>query len=302
MTHNRPRTLAAVLLLATGVMVCLRGAVADGPTADLSPKKLSVDASVDSIARRLLAASMLALHSGPPLDAKLRQTINVAGQPLVGVGRYQQAGGGSGKFRLELKIPTAAGTCFALQTNDGRLAWMSRKLGEEARIERVDLARLSQRRSGYRLPAIYRVGGLIELLDRIGQDFTLDAVDGRLEDEPVVILRGSLNLEARQRLEQSLESSQIPDYLPDLVRIALARNSDPQWLVRRIEYLHSGTAESPEKLLSVLEVYEVAAGGRVDEQRFQFDADHRNVEILNVTDRYLEASGEMAQRRSVSIR
>lgn len=302
MTHNRPGKIAAALLLAIGVLIGVRGVGAEKPAADLSRKSFSAEATADSIAQRLLSASMHALHAGPPLDAKLRQTINIAGQPLVGVGRYQQAGSSSGKFRFELKIPTAAGTCFALQTNDGRLAWMSRKLGEEARIERVDLARLSQKRSGYRLPAIHRVGGLIELLDRIGQDFTLDAVDGRLEDEPVVILRGSLNLAARQRLEQSLGSPQMPDYLPDLVRIALARSSDPEWLVRRIEYVRSGASETPEKLLSVLEVYEVAVGGPVDEQRFQFDADHRNVEILNVTDRYLEASEEMAQRGSVSLR
>ncbi len=218
----------------------------DSPVAHAAAK-----ASVNRSARQaqtLAQRTLERLAMGDAFDAKLRQRIWVGGREVIGVGHYEQGGGGSGRFSLEMTIHDGDSRQSMRQISDGKLAWVRTQIGSTISIQRVDIGRIdefererSPRRPAStmarladpstplasRLPARLAVGGLAELIDQVATDYDLRLGKGNVEETPVWILRGELTQEARQRLIEAAGKPELPPLCPAEVRVAIAAVPSP---------------------------------------------------------------------------
>ncbi len=102
-------------------------------------------ASIQSTAQAADKARLLATRTierlvyGDAFDAKLRQRVWVGGREIIGVGQYEQAGGGTGRYIMELSMHDGDNKQSLRQLSDGRLTWTRTQIGAEIAIGRVDL-------------------------------------------------------------------------------------------------------------------------------------------------------------------
>lgn len=224
--------------------------------------------STDPRASLLVARTLERLALGDAFDAKLRQRIWVGGREVVGIGRYEQSGEGSGRLSLEMTIHDGDSRHELRQISDGKLAWFRSQVGDAISLRRVDVGRIKEiyqelsrpndpllgnRQGGVVLASAarrgemadpvapwLRVGGLVELLDRIAEDYDLRITQGKVDGVPVWILRGSLNVDARDRIMRDRSPGDWPALCPHEVRVAIAAVGDDSGfgvgLPLRIEY------------------------------------------------------------------
>lgn len=235
------------------------------------------------------------LTHGPAFEAKLRQRVWAAGREVVEVGRYEQAGRGTGWFRMELQVPIADDKGRWQQTSDGRLVWTREELAGELRFRRVDLGkleesspRLADRRladvsasqlmgnsaalgvspgnwSG-KVPPRLRVGGLAEIMDRLAADYDLVVSEGHIEGVPMVVLKGALHAELCE--EMGLQgNSELAELVPQHVRVAIPLAKIESPLPARIEFWSRAAG----RLISLLEIYDMTIIESPPVERFQFD-------------------------------
>jgi len=227
-----------------------------------------IDKNAEMLARRTIERLLLE----DAFDAKLRQRIWAGGREVVGVGHYEQSGGGTGRFSLEMTIHDGDSRQTLKQLSDGKLLWHRAQVGGNTSIRRVDIGRIDEFERELwaaqdaakslatpdRLPSRLLAGGLVELLDQIANDFSLRLGKGTVEKQPVWILRGTLCAEARKRLQGM--PSQAPEALSSLcpteVRIAIAATPDANGfgagLPIRIEFWSAPVADSPVSLQATL--------------------------------------------------
>lgn len=300
---------------------------ADEKTAPRSPSDTDVAAPIDDAsvsteraadspsetiqaeraADRLIRDTIRRLTAGPAFDAKLTQHIWAHGREVVGVGRYEQAGEETGWFSMEMMIPTASGKCLLQQMSDGRLAWTREQVGERVRLRRVDVGRLdelvpSQHGNGSR-PGL-RVGGLVELLQRIHTDYRLVRTAGRVDGRRVWVLRGSLREHVAESIAPS-NGSAWPGLCPREVLVAIAADRNEQGfgkgLLARIEFWSDrpdevdGEADSVQlaqrNLISLLKIYDARRINPAPQQHFSFETGESDVQFINDTERYVEMFG-----------
>lgn len=225
------------------------------------------------------------LTLGPPLEAKLRQRVWAAGREVVEVGRYEQAGRGTGRLRMELQVPIADGTSRWQQTCDGRLAWTREEMAGEVRVRRVDLGRLDEVAAAARSQRVsprLRVGGLAEIIDRIAADFSLRLYEGHIEGKPMIVLQGPFRKDVGENLMNRLKRETWPELVPRQVRIAVAADSLDAPLPSRIEFW----TQPDGRRISLLEIYDVAGiePPGIDQFRFEPGGD----DFSNETELYLD--------------
>ncbi|MGV3483140.1 MAG: hypothetical protein ACO1RT_01840 [Planctomycetaceae bacterium] len=207
-----------------------------------------------STARTLAFRTMERLAQGDAFDAKLRQRIWASGREVVGVGHYEQSGGGTGRYSLEMTIHDGDSRQTMKQISDGRLAWNRSEIGAAISVRRIDLGRIDEYEQEMlaaarlkklaaaspgsapyvatpaidedRLPARLLAGGLVELLDRINADYDLRLGKGTVEGQAVWILRGSLRAEEQLRIQQASGRDEIAPLCPVEVRVAIAADAD----------------------------------------------------------------------------
>lgn len=237
---------------------------AQGPPAPRS------DRNAEMLARRTIERLVLE----DAFDAKLRQRIWAGGREVVGVGHYEQSGGGTGRFSLEMTIHDGDSRQTLKQISDGKLLWHRAQVGGTISIRRIDIGRIDEYEREVlagqsvnvnasaaapdRLPARLLAGGLVELLDQIANDFYLRVGKGTVERQPVWILRGTLRQEARDRIKATPGGDQLASLCPSEVRIAIAATADANGfgagLPIRIEYwstpAHDLTTEPEATLVS----------------------------------------------------
>lgn len=240
------------------------------------------------------------LTHGGAFEAKLKQRVWAAGREVVGVGRYEQAGGRTGRVSMELMIPIAHGKCLMQQTCDGRLAWTREQVGDEVRLRRVDVGRLDelvppdQRKASGSIAPGLRVGGLVELFERIHTDYRLRLVGGQLEGRAVWILRGAIRPETRQQILETAGRQDWPPLCPVEARVAIAAEDGPQdfgqGLPVRFEFWGQKASGEP-SLISLLEVYDARAIEPAPQQHFRYETGGQDVDFTNDTERYLRRFG-----------
>jgi hypothetical protein len=338
------RSLLAILWVLTAMAALWsnsRVLAADSPhPANPSHRAYQVSSPPDQAAL-LVQRTIERLTLGGAFDAMLRQRIWAAGDEVVGIGRYEQSGGGTGRFSLEMTIHDGDTRQSTRQISDGKLAWIRTQLGDSVTLQRVDLGRIDEvyretTRPGPRpvpstrgfgsvlapepaVPPWMRVGGLVELIDTIANDFDLRLGKGTITGQPVWILRGTLTERARERIHQSERQPSATPLCPFEVRLAIAAVGDADGfgigLPVRIEFwsqqavqsdaaaspAESDTAAAPRpnmaahaadaprgRLISLLEIYAVRAIDPSPEERFRFARDEPDVTYSNDTQRYLE--------------
>ena len=272
--------------------------VADELTNDVKQPKDFSTADVDAANNRRIANALLDrvleyLAFGPPLQAKLRLRAWAVGRDVVEVGSYEQAGEGTGRLRMELQVPIADGKARWHQTCDGRLAWTREELAGEVRVRRVDLGRLGEMLpsdiSG-KVPPRLRIGGLAEIIDRIGADFELTFFEGTVEEldsdgkkkvTPMLVINGTMARSLQDSITEA-NDGQFPNLVPRHVRIAIPRESINEPLPSRIEF--RSEAESP--LMSLLEIYDKTKIEKPPLDRFRFEAG--GDDFTNETEMYLQ--------------
>ena len=100
------------------------GHSADPPTATSQPQALAL---LNQVIKRITM--------GPAFAAKVRQRVWTAGREVIGVGIYEQAGGGTGRFNLHLSMHDGDGKHTLQQISDGRLTWTRTVIAEKVSLE-----------------------------------------------------------------------------------------------------------------------------------------------------------------------
>ena len=244
----------------------------------------------------LIDRTVRLLASGPSFDAKLTQEIRAQGRSAVGVGRYEQAGGNTGRISMEMMIPTSNGKCLLQQMCDGRLAWTREQVGDTVRLRRVDVGRLDEMvgRQVRGISPRLRVGGLVELLERAHADYALEQVPAELEGRPVWMLRGTIRPTTEEAILRAAGREDWPPLCPRWIAIAIAADDDEEGfgagLPVRFEYW-SDEAVATRRLISYLKIYDLQKIQPAPETHFRFETGESDVNYVNDTQRYLDHFG-----------
>lgn len=246
---------------------------------------------------------------GPSFDAKVRETVWTGGREVVGVGTYEQAGEGTGRYNLQVTMHDGDGKHRLQQISDGRLAWTRTEIAGKVSLRRVDVGRLDQWVRGVtkNLPIAPRlqVGAWAEMLASIRRDFDLQVDGAHLKGQPVWVITGRLKPKRREQILGDMETSQWPVLYPTKVRVAVRSQPDPehnfgQYLPVRIEFWSDPItpADSAEnasaddgRLITLVEIYSVRPISPPPVERFRFENQDAEVNFTNDTDRYIQQYG-----------
>lgn len=179
---------------------------------------------------------------GPAFDARVRETVWTAGREVLGLGTYLQAGGGTGRFNLQLTMVDGDGQFQ--QISDGRLAWTRTEIAGRVSLRRVDVGRLEEWvpkvQREINLPPRLLVGAWPEMLATFHRDYVLRLDTCTLRDQPMWVITGRLK-DARRAEVLEQAGGTWPELYPSVMRIAVRREPEPesrfgQWLPTRIEF------------------------------------------------------------------
>ncbi|KAA1259733.1 hypothetical protein LF1_22700 [Rubripirellula obstinata] len=274
----------------------------------------------DPAAKELLVRVIKHMVGGPAFDAMVRETVHVSQHDVVGVGSYEQAGGGTGCYHLQLSMHDGHGKHSLRQISDGRLAWTRNEIAGVVSLRRVDVARLDEwirpdsRALG--LPPRLLVGGWAELLLTLNNDYHVKLGSATLSEQKVLVITGNLKPEVRQTVLADSGRGEWPELYPTEIRVAIATQPDPKtgfgkWLPVRMEF-RGDPILVPEKdgyttskngpLITLIEIYSLRSIDPPPPERFRFENQNAEVDIINETDRYMRAYGVRlteSERRSL---
>ena len=299
----------------------------------------SQPAPSNSSGRRAIEAAMERLIRGPAYDARLRQTMWSNGRELIAVGSWLCGGGATGRYRLNVTIHDGAAKHSMTQISDGRLAWTRRQIGSEIQLRRVDLSRLddwvspaggagngdsaangqtwvtAQDDPGSRPSR--RVGGVVEMLQDILDQYDLRLRSASLGGHPVTVVTGSLKQSFRDQWTAHGGDNGLSPLQPTRVRVAITadaksdsnepskQNFGPGYPIR-LEYWSdpspsksdprstddaTKTMQTQGRLVSLVELHSMQAIETPPAIEFRYENNDDNVEFQNDTERYLQRYG-----------
>ena len=287
-------------------------------TVDTSGQTPSIKQSNPKAVGLLRQVLAMVVH-GPAFHAKVRETVWTNGRAVVGVGTYEQAGGSSGRFNLQVTMHDGDGKHRLQQISDGRLAWTRTEIAGGVSLRRVDVGRLDEwvRNSlgETELAPRLTVGAWAELLCNVERDYTLDVVAASLEEEAVWVLTGELRDDRRTRIHQAnaRKDKEWPMLYPTRIRIAVRAKSDPktrigELLPIRFEFWSDPIAASEDeddpaakngRLITLIELYAIQPINPPSAERFRFENQDDEVNFTNETDRYIEQFGVQLTEREL---
>ena len=163
----------------------------------------------------------------------------------MGVGTYEQAGAGSGRYNLQVTMHDGDGKHRLQQISDGRLAWTRTEIAGKVSLRRVDVGRLDEwvgeATSEMPISPRLRVGAWAEMLSTIERDYVLGVVGAKLTGQPVWVITGKLRDDRRKQILAESQRAEWPMLYPTRVRVAIKSKPDPetgfgQMLPSRIEF------------------------------------------------------------------
>jgi hypothetical protein len=271
---------------------------------DAAPTPGKRDHESEEQARELIQRVIDSIATGRAFDAKVRQRVWTSGREMVGVGTYEQAGGGTGQFNLQVNMHDGDGKHTLQQISDGRLTWTRTEIDSKVTLKRVDVGRLSEWATSINTPhrasPRLRVGAWTELLDSLAQDYQLRLTAGRLESHAVWIVAGTLRPEIRQQVLSS-SGGRWPELYPTQIRVAIAatsmsENGFGEGLPVRVEYWSepvqaqaTDTPSTAARMIMLVELYSIRQIEPPPLARFRYE--NQDVNFLNETDRYLRKYG-----------
>lgn len=274
-------------LAATGWMSAVR---AQAPAGNAAPAGATTEAASIPSGESLVDRVIDAVAAQASVGAKLRHRVELAGRPLIGTGFYLQQGRGADRaFRWEMDLRTTLSATRHWQVCDGNQLWILQEQGGHTHLSRIDMARLRAARhksngSPPPEPSLLALGGLPKLLIRLQDAFVFDRVsEGGLDDLRVWSIEGGWHPARLKNLlpdqQETIDSggtvdlSRLADNLPH--RVVLHVGCDDLFPYR-IEYWRHESAPEDEDapgrdvLVTVMELYEVQLGARIDPSRFVF--------------------------------
>ena len=239
------------------------------------------------------------LNSESRFQASVRHKIHMFDQQLVGTGHYRQFGNGSIKrLRFELKTQVGEKTSSVIQVCDGRHLWSRENLAEGTTLSRIDVRYIQDELAQYerdngvgKLAANWganiAMGGLPRLLTSVDSCFEFISVtEANYEDVPVWVLVGTWKPDVRRRIiEQFNSGSQLPDHLPNAVKLVLGRDVEFRFLPREIQYLRVLANKTMRPMVS-LQLYDMTR--LVEMNASQFDYQRGEQVIVDRTQAFLD--------------
>jgi hypothetical protein len=277
------------------------------PTASQSPASQSP--ASQSQASILLDRVIKHLVGGPAFDAMIRETVHVSQHDGGGVGSYEQSGGSSGCYQMQLTMHDGHGKHSLRQICDGRLAWTRNEIAGKVSLRRVDVGRLDewipQQNRQLGLPPRVFVGGWAELLMTLRRDYELKLGTSQLSGQKVLVITGNLQSEVRAKVMSESGRTSWPTLYPTEIRVAIATQPDPKtgfgiWLPVRMEFrgdpvqtvTDDGVKVSKNgRLITLIEIYSLRQIEPPPPARFRFENQNAEVDIVNETDRYMQSYG-----------
>ena len=334
--HACPTVLGRLLLVASFLSMCGNSGNAQAPAdhaienvaseqtsteivsqPDTDTNKLSQQSQPQAVALLRKAMEMVVL--GPAFDAKVRETVWTTGRKVVGVGTYEQAGGGSGRFNLQVIMHDGDGKHRLQQISDGRLAWTRSEIAGKVSLRRVDVGRLDQWIKGASKSNIspgLQVGAWAEMLSQVERDYVLQVNEGSLKEEPVWVVSGQLRKLKRDEIMANSKREEWPELHPTRVMIAIQGQSNAETgfgklLPVRMEFWSSpASAKGKERtdpsvaikrdgrLITLVELYSIRPITPPPVERFRFENHDAEVNFVNETDRYIQLYGvELTERQ-----
>jgi hypothetical protein len=272
--------------------------------------------SGDALVDRVVAAAV----GQASIAAKIRHRVELTGRALIGTGLYLQQGRGASTFRLELQLRTTLFATSLQHICDGSHLWILEELDGQKNVAVVDMGRLQRAQAKSQVPSqppatLVALAGLPKLLSGLQDNFLFTrVVESRLDELHVWSIEGTWEPAKLAQLlpdqTEKIASGMAVDLSPLAAnlphRVVLHVGSDDLFPYR-IEYWRSepaedGEAAGREKLIVVMEFYEVQLGGRLDPALFVFRPE-KGVSPIDRTQEFLDRLGledlppEEARRR-----
>ncbi len=286
-----------------------------------SPQSSIAATDTNAKAVALLQRVIEELVHGRAFDAKVRETVWTGGREVVGVGTYEQAGSGTGRYNLQVTMHDGDGKHRMQQISDGRLAWTRTEIAGKVSLRRVDVGRLDQWVSGVAsdspISPRLRVGAWAEMLGCFLRDYHLQVEGAHLKKRPVWVVTGRLTEQRRDEVMAEAGVDQWPILYPSKVRVAVQAEPDPQtqfgaFLPLRIEFwsdplrdpASDGAGPGDDgRLITLIEIYSMRPIGVPPVERFRFENQDAEVNFTNDTDHYIRQYGvELTERQRRQLR
>ena len=275
----------------------------------------------------LLKRVLQQLVHGPAFHCKVRETVWTNDREVIGVGTYEQAGQGTGRYHLQVTMHDGSGRHRLKQISDGRLAWTRTEIASGITLKRVDVGRLEEwvgKAGENRLIAPrYTVGAWVELLTSLYRDYTLDLVGAKLEGKPVWVIKGEINSRRRAEIMGQSDRTSWPMLFPTRIHVAIGSSSgktaqEGTLLPLRFEFwsdplstfnktdgesLELQPEETGGRLITLIELYAIQPIIAPPVERFRFENQEAEVNFINETDRYIQMHGiQLTDREKLRLR
>ncbi len=309
--------LIAMVLLAAWGCLAMNASSASADQSAASPnaqKSAATSGQSDPKAIAFLQQMLEFIGNGPAFDAKVRETVWASGREVVGVGTYEQSGGGSGQYNLQITMHDGDGKHRLQQISDGKLAWTRTEIAGEVRLRRVDVGRLEDwvRESIHQseLSPKLKIGAWGEMLSTLQQNYFVRMDTAKLRSEPsqnpepMRVLIGDLKPERRAQVLRDADRTDWPFLYPTRMHVCVKATEDTKsglghWVPSRIEFWSDPvstdnsdeTTRPTRRLITLIELYSLRPIIPPAAERFRFENQDSEVNFVNETDRYLESYG-----------
>jgi hypothetical protein len=227
------------------------------------------------------------LEAAPSISAKIRHRVELLGRPISGVGEYAQQGRGPGRrFRLALDLRTQLSATTIEHTCDGQQLWLNEEFDGKRSLSTVNVARLQNSTpkvgSSPQTPMWWlSLGGLPKLAVSLKDSFHFgEVVANRLDALAVWSVEGQWRPERLAQLlpeqAEAIKAGQGADLsklTPNVPHKVVLHVGYDDLFPYRIEYWRTETDDkgvTTEKLMLVMEWYEVRIGSPIEPARFLF--------------------------------
>lgn len=284
-----------------------------------APRPIPASHSTREVAAQILQQSILQSVWGPPAYCVVRQSVNMYGKQLNGVGKYVRGGQGSGKLKYDLRMPAGDQLNTLLQVSDGQRLLTIESIGDIRRRTEVDLGKVRPRlvftSESLRDPVVamyLAIGGQAETLRKIYQKYDWVAVrEGKLGEIPVWWLVGRVppqpvNVRSVAEIDNLVFTDNNTGLLPTRIEIAIGKPDAalPFWLYQmeqgRASEDLSPTARS-EKMRIVTEWATPIVLTADQMPASLFEPPSSNEPLFDETDRYLPPAPNVAAASAPAV-
>ncbi len=289
------------------LLLALVAAIAPGQEPSRAAAPEPAPAAEEPQGGLLIEHMISSLEAAPSISAKIRHRVELLGRPLVGTGEYVQQGrGGNRQFHFSLELRTALSATRMEHTCDGRQLWLWEEFDNRRSLAIVDVERMQRAtpKVGASQPAAtwwLSLGGLPKLATSLKDSFQFgEVVANRLDELPVWSVEGRWRPERlAQFLPEQAESirtgqeADLSKLTPNIPHKVVVHVGCDDLFPYRIEYWRAEASEAGaihEKLMAVMEWYEVRIAAPIEPARFAFRSTV-NLQPVDKTQEWLDRLG-----------